>query len=66
MRGFIDEIRAAISGLARAPSFTALAVGVLGLGLAAVIFMYGVALSTRAFLKASSTVVCGAHSISTS
>jgi predicted permease len=43
MRGFIDEIRAAISGLARAPSFTALAVGVLGLGLAAVIFMYGVA-----------------------
>jgi len=43
MRGFIDEIRAAVSGLARAPSFTALAVGVLGLGLAAVIFMYGVA-----------------------
>ncbi|MEX2150202.1 MAG: ADOP family duplicated permease [Steroidobacteraceae bacterium] len=43
MRGFIEEIRAAISGLARAPSFTALAVGVLGLGLAAVIFMYGVA-----------------------
>ena len=43
MRGFIDEIRAAVSGLARAPSFTALAVGVLGLGLGAVIFMYGVA-----------------------
>ena len=43
MRGFIDEIRAAVSGLARAPAFTALAVGVLGLGLGAVIFMYGVA-----------------------
>src|SRR5512134_115864 len=43
MRGFIDEIRAAISGLARAPAFTALAVGVLGLGLGAVIFMFGVA-----------------------
>ncbi|MGH8249742.1 MAG: ABC transporter permease [Steroidobacteraceae bacterium] len=43
MRGFIDEVKAAVSGLARAPSFTALAVGVLGLGLGAVIFMYGVA-----------------------
>ena len=43
MRGFIDEIRAAIVGLARAPAFTALAVGVLALGLGAVIFMYGVA-----------------------
>ncbi len=43
MRGFIDEIKAAFSGLARAPAFTALAVGVLGLGLGAVIFMYGVA-----------------------
>mgnify|MGYP003401897078 CR=1 FL=1 len=30
MRGFIDEIRAAVSGLARAPAFTALAVGVSG------------------------------------
>jgi predicted permease len=43
MRGLIDEIRAAIAGLARAPGFTALAVGVLGLGLGAVIFMFGVA-----------------------
>ncbi|MEX1994774.1 MAG: ABC transporter permease [Steroidobacteraceae bacterium] len=43
MRGFIDEIKSAISGLTRAPAFTALAVGVLGLGLGAVIFMYGVA-----------------------
>ncbi len=43
MRGFIDEIRAAVSGLTRAPAFTALAVGVLGLGLGAVIFMFGVA-----------------------
>jgi putative ABC transport system permease protein len=43
MRAFIDEVKAAISGLARAPAFTALAVGVLGLGLGAVIFMYGVA-----------------------
>ncbi len=43
MRGFLDELKAAVYGLARAPSFTALAVGVLGLGLAAVIFMYGVA-----------------------
>jgi predicted permease len=43
MRGFIAELKAAISVLARAPAFTALAVGVLGLGLAAVIFMYGVA-----------------------
>ena len=43
MRGFIDEMKAAVAGLARAPAFTALAVGVLGLGLGAVIFMYGVA-----------------------
>jgi len=43
MRIFIDELRAAISALARAPAFTALAVGVLAVGLAAVIFMYGVA-----------------------
>ncbi len=43
MRGFIEEMRAAIAGLARAPAFTALAVGVLGLGLGAVIFMYGAA-----------------------
>jgi len=43
MRGFIDEIKSAIAGLTRAPAFTALAVGVLGLGLGAVIFMYGVA-----------------------
>ncbi len=43
MRAFLDELRAAITGLGRAPAFTALAVGVLGLGLGAVIFMYGVA-----------------------
>ncbi|HEY5558322.1 MAG TPA: ABC transporter permease, partial [Steroidobacteraceae bacterium] len=43
MRGFIEELKAAVAGLGRAPAFTALAVGVLGLGLAAVIFMYGVA-----------------------
>ena len=43
MRAFLDELRAAVSGLMQAPAFTALAVGVLGLGLGAVIFMYGVA-----------------------
>jgi predicted permease len=43
MRGFFEELKAALSGLARAPAFTSLAVSVLGLGLAAVIFMYGVA-----------------------
>ncbi|MGE3774528.1 MAG: ADOP family duplicated permease [Gammaproteobacteria bacterium] len=43
MRGLIEELKAAVSGLARVPAFTALAVGVLGLGLGAVIFMYGVA-----------------------
>ena len=43
MRAFFDELKAAVSGLARAPGFTALAAGVLGLGLGAVIFMYGVA-----------------------
>ena len=43
MRGFIDELKSAVTGLGRAPAFTALASGVLGLGLGAVIFMYGVA-----------------------
>ena len=43
MRAFIEELKAAITGLGRAPGFTALAAGVLGLGLGAVIFMYGVA-----------------------
>ncbi len=43
MSGVIDEIKAAVAGLAKAPAFAALAVGVLGLGLGAVIFMYGVA-----------------------
>src|SRR5688572_26411192 len=43
MKGFIDELKSAVSGLSRAPGFTALASGVLGLGLGAVIFMYGVA-----------------------
>jgi putative ABC transport system permease protein len=43
MRAFIDELKAAVSGLGRAPGFTALAAGVLGLGLGAVIFMFGVA-----------------------
>ncbi len=43
MKGFIDELKAAVTGLGRAPAFTALAVGVLGLGLGAVIFMFGVA-----------------------
>ncbi len=43
MRAFLDELKSAIAGLARAPAFTALAAGVLGLGLGAVIFMYGVA-----------------------
>jgi putative ABC transport system permease protein len=43
MRGFIDELKSAITGLGRAPGFAALAAGVLGLGLGAVIFMYGVA-----------------------
>jgi len=43
MRGFIEELKAALYGLGRSPGFTALAAGVLGLGLGAVIFMYGVA-----------------------
>ncbi|HEU0224445.1 MAG TPA: ABC transporter permease, partial [Steroidobacteraceae bacterium] len=43
MRAFFEELKAAITGLGRAPAFTALAVGVLGLGLGAVIFMFGVA-----------------------
>jgi predicted permease len=43
MRALFDELKAAIAGLARTPAFTALAAGVLGLGLGAVIFMYGVA-----------------------
>lgn len=43
MRAFLDELLAAARGLARAPAFTALAVGVLALGLGAATFMYGVA-----------------------
>jgi len=43
MRAFLDELKAALTGLGHAPGFTALASGVLGLGLGAVIFMYGVA-----------------------
>jgi putative ABC transport system permease protein len=43
MRAFFDELKAAITDLSRAPGFAALAAGVLGLGLGAVIFMYGVA-----------------------
>src|SRR5687768_2374855 len=43
MRALFDELKAAVTGLARAPGFTALSAGVLGLGLCAVIFMYGVA-----------------------
>jgi predicted permease len=43
MRALVDELKAAALGLARTPAFTALAAGVLGLGLGAVIFMYGVA-----------------------
>jgi predicted permease len=43
MRAFIEEVKAAVVGLGRAPAFTALAAGVLGLGLGLVIFMYGVA-----------------------
>jgi putative ABC transport system permease protein len=43
MRAFIEELKAAITGLGQAPGFAALAAGVLGLGLGAVIFMYGVA-----------------------
>ncbi len=43
MHAFLEEVKGAVAGLARAPAFTALAAGVLGLGLAAVIFMYGVA-----------------------
>jgi len=43
MRAFFDELKAAVSGLARTPAFTLFAAGVLGLGLGAVIFMYGVA-----------------------
>jgi predicted permease len=43
MRAFIEEVKAAVVGLSRAPAFTALAAGVLGLGLGLVIFMYGVA-----------------------
>jgi putative ABC transport system permease protein len=43
MRAFLEELKAAVTGLGRAPAFTALAAGVLGLGLGAVIFMYGVA-----------------------
>jgi predicted permease len=43
MRAFFEELKAAVFGLGRAPGFAALASGVLGLGLGAVIFMYGVA-----------------------
>src|SRR5262245_43533316 len=43
MRAFLDELKTAAAGLTRVPAFTTLAVGVLGLGLGAVIFMYGVA-----------------------
>jgi predicted permease len=43
MRAFIEELKAAVTGLGRSPGFTALSAGVLGLGLGAVIFMYGVA-----------------------
>jgi putative ABC transport system permease protein len=43
MRAFLEELKAAVTGLGRAPGFAALAAGVLGLGLGAVIFMYGVA-----------------------
>ena len=43
MRALLDEVFAAARAFGRAPAFTALAVGVLGLGLGAVIFMYGVA-----------------------
>lgn len=42
MRAMLDELLAAARGLARAPGFTTLAVCVLGLGLGATIFMYGV------------------------
>jgi len=43
MRAFFEEVKAAVTGLGRSPGFTALSAGVLGLGLGAVIFMYGVA-----------------------
>jgi len=43
MRAFLEELKAALGGLGHSPGFTALAAGVLGLGLGAVIFMYGVA-----------------------
>jgi predicted permease len=42
LRAFIDESVAAARGLGRAPAFAGLAVGVLSLGLGAVVFMYGV------------------------
>jgi putative ABC transport system permease protein len=42
LRAFLDELVAAARGLARAPAFAALAVGVLSLGLGAFVFMYGV------------------------
>jgi predicted permease len=42
LRALVDEFTAAARGLARAPGFAALAVGVLSLGLGAVVFMYGV------------------------
>ena len=43
MRAFFEELKAAVTELGRSLAFTALAAGVLGLGLGAVIFMYGVA-----------------------
>ncbi len=43
MRGFIDELKSAVSGLAGRRPSRRCASGVLGLGLGAVIFMYGVA-----------------------
>lgn len=43
MRPLLDEVLSAARGLSRAPAFTALAVAVLGLGLGAVIGMFGVA-----------------------
>jgi putative ABC transport system permease protein len=43
MRAFVAELKSAVTGLGRSPGFTALSAGVLGLGLGAVIFMYGVA-----------------------
>jgi len=43
MRALIDEVISAARGLSRAPAFTALAVSVLGLGMGAVVGMFGIA-----------------------